>query len=268
MSSCCANDYASISSNQNCHGKQKLKPACPRSLVRFDETTNRYYPNKHGFEDKEDCRYLWYTAADYRLFKTSIVQSISNLIRSTHAKASCQAIDEIFQQICLASCGNTEGTMGSFPTTAAEQQELAETDSLEEDQMTIDLRSLEQVYKNHLDVIGLESYIAKCVRRHKSNRRMEIVDAVLDAQDHLLLFSESRKNTMASTFRNSLIAKQGDRIKEAILRGLCERLSEPSRCFAQQIAAAQQEATAFDDETFCFENISNSNSNNNNMKSK
>ena len=156
------------------------------------------------YRQKDDCRDSWYTAGDYQGFKASVVKSVKKVLKSETSKAYCEVIERTFTEVCDGITG--PGEHDPLPT---KKKEVDYT------------KELEQAYQSELGLVGLERYAVRRVSRDKYSRRIKIVDVVLAAQYHIEVTSPDV------------------RLKEAILREFCERLSAPSRAFAQHIALAQ-----------------------------
>ena len=202
---------------QQC-GRRNDRAWLTPTRVRFDEGSNIMYDSPH--RDVDECRSVWFSAEDYKSFKACFVESVKSIRKSKDLRAQCRLIEETFDTMCHpVVCGNTDDPR----TTTSTEQDVRTSGHV---------KNLKQVYRGNEELVGLERYAAKKVLQYKSSRRSQIIDSVLDAQDHLLLF-----NFMDNS--SSVLPYRADQVKETILREFCERLSEPSRRFATYVALAQ-----------------------------
>jgi len=132
--------------------------------VRFNLNDTQFYGNQQLC--KEDCIDLWYTAGEYRCFKSMTV-ALAREVTKTEAKNravfSYERVMLRAYEVCKASPSETYAS----PLSADDRKHL--------------LRWAEVAPSR----LGLEKWAVRPMNRDRSARRSQLYDAVLDLQDSL-----------------------------------------------------------------------------------
>ena len=172
--------------------------------VRFDLSATETHETRYCKEDRAE---LWYKAVEYKHFRRSTV-SAARALAQTEAKNraafSYERVMERTYQICKDVIN--EGTE-SYQSLSTPQERRH-------------LNRWAEVAPNRL---GLEKWALRHIVKDKQQRRFEMIDLILDLQD-------------AKEY------VEGDRAE--FIRKSCERISRPSRLYAQALAKAQANANA------------------------
>ena len=193
--------------------EQKAKPICDKS-VRFDESSNVSYEN-HILHKEEVCE-LWFDRYHLESFRNDLerlVDSISTQLRK-RKEVWCKKITRAYRIGCAAGesdeCTNDHGA-SAFKMMA---------------------HALRDLYKETVQLVGIEHLIADEIRTDSNRRRAQ----VLDLMDKLRDERERRQRLRMPLPLDD--ATDGDRLfKES-----CEA-SFSSRLFAHSVAIARSAGT-------------------------
>jgi hypothetical protein len=176
------------------------KAQSPSRKVRFNECRNQYFASTE--RAAEDCRETWYTAKDYKQFRSN-VRRVSNGENDDAKYSFSNAMEEIYEAVCAVDFIIDDAT----------------------DLFTPELeRKLVQLFKssdNCLDFLGLEYKIVVPVRKDRKNRRENLQDVVREIQTECDcgLWSEEEVDNE--------------------LRDSCLKFSQTACLFSQLLAKAQ-----------------------------
>lgn len=140
------------------------KSSSSKKSVRFNLNDTQFYANQQLC--KEECADLWYTAGEYRCFK-SVTVALAREVTKTEAKNravfSYERVMMRAYEVCKASPSETYAS----PLSPDDRRHL---------------RRWAEVAPSRL---GLEKWAVRPMNRDRSARRSQLYDAVLDLQDSL-----------------------------------------------------------------------------------
>ena len=179
---------------------------CSTRQVRFDLSSNEEHQNEYS---KEDCRSLWYTAADYTCFRHMTYHSVRFLALAAaedKTQHSYQRVMERTYNICKDVISEDTESWRSLSTP----------------QQRLKLNYWTEV------AAGLEKWASRENAQDKQQRRLAMMDAVADIQS-------SRSSSWCCTADD----------KAEFIAKTCQRLSRPSRMFAQALATVSEPSGFF-----------------------
>jgi hypothetical protein len=204
---------SSLSSSNN---KSTKKSVC------FDESRNVAYDNAQGI-CHEDCQEFWYSAQDYCQFKQSTylygeaIVLASEQQQQQHCGGGLNSYERVIKRVYLACCQQP----------ATDEMEEDGTD----DDMILSLPLARQLNRwmcssTAVNRLGMERLLVRQIRKDRSQRRKNVVRAVLAIQEE---FEHNQWNPYYCTDIDV-----AERMRQA-----SERLSLPSRHFSRHMAQAQ-----------------------------
>ena len=199
-------DDASVSSTitvdrTGCKTFESTTSECSSKFVSFNCSANVYHNNV--MLCSEDCSDLWYTSADYKMFKRNTKGMVKTIIQfEAHNKAPFS-----YQRVLERAF-----TVSKSAVSEKESFHLISTPS--------DRSHLQRWITAAPNRVGMEKWTARDMGKDRQVRRFEMVELVLDLQKS---------------------PPQGGDVDE-IIRRICESISRPSRLFAQAMGHASAAA--------------------------
>jgi len=161
---------------------------------------------------------LWYDSNDYRYFKTQFVTQAKKVARFSRTSHQCEH-GNLFLKMFHACCEDDK-TSTKAPTFS---QALVPSEFLQDsDESSSQDGSEHGDDESQVFTLGLERMAARQIAKDKPKRRHRLLRAILKLQS---------KHTSVC-----------DQVNEEALRSVCERISRPSRLFAQHLAQVVAEA--------------------------
>jgi hypothetical protein len=185
-----------------------------KRTVSFNEAANEIYDNT--VMDKEDCIDSWYSAQDYALFKASTKFLAREIILHESKK----------QRIRNSKKAAASSNNSSY------QQVLERTYFELDHHHHHHHYDLQQWMRVTTCRLGLERLTIRSIAKDRSQRRVELVETVLDLQDDNRYNNNNNNNNSISSV---LAAAE-------ILQHASEEYSRTSRLFALNLAVALQDS--------------------------
>ena len=182
--------------------------------VTFNDNANVYHEPHHYYINGEEAD-LWYTAQDYKQFK-SIAASMAKMINKQAPTPFSRVLEKVYQECCTGTQQHDdEGTPSNKSPMRLMRQLFHGT------QRSASVATA---------CVGLEQRSCRTIARNRSQCRRELVFIVYTTQ------MQQRKEN-----ENDWMMMDDDYYLEQ-MRLQCERVSHRSRVFARLLAQAQWEA--------------------------
>lgn len=169
--------------------------------VSFDCAANVYQDNL--VLCSEDCSELWYTSADYKMFKRNTMGMAKTIIQLEAQNRAPFSYQRVIERAFTVS-----------------KSAVLEKETFQQISTPSDRRHLQRWITAAPNRVGMEKWTARTMSKDRQVRRFEIVELLLDLQRYP--------------------PKVGD--VDELIRKSCESISRPSRLFAQAMGQASAAA--------------------------
>jgi hypothetical protein len=191
-----------------------------KKSVCFDESRNEAFDNTQIC--REECEEFWYTAQDFGQFKES-TYLYADTVRASekHCGGGPCSYERVIKRVYLACCGQEEQAT----------QDSSDTASCDELLLPLSLsRNLNRWMSSSSAVnrLGMERLIVRQIRKDRSERRKQVVRAVLEIQ--------ALEHMNQVVYNYTHVSEQ--------MRLASQSLSRPSRLFSMCMAQAQQASSS------------------------
>ena len=180
--------------------------------VTFNDSANVYHEPRHHYIEGEEAD-LWYTAQDYKQFK-SIAASMAKMIDKQASRSFSRVLEKVYQECCAGTQQHDEDAFDEGSPTNKSP-----------------MRLMRQLFHGtqRSACVGLEQRSSRTIARNRSQCRRELVFIVYTTQ------VQQRKEN-----ENDWMMMDDDYYLEQ-MRLQCERVSHRSRVFARILAQARWE---------------------------
>lgn len=206
-----------------------------KKTVRFNTYANQAYDNTQMI-DKQDCKRLWYTARDYKDFKSANKMLVAQIARSEQRRQSACPFSLSYQDILY----RTYEACCIYPLThPVDEAHIDESTAfcgateICTDPIVLEDKTDEEQLRQWLAIatarLGLERSAVRDIARDRYYRYKDLVRNVLEIQ------------TQWDHHDDEVVTMRDPRAE--YLRQACQSITRPSRLFARQLARAQAAAS-------------------------